>query len=128
MTQQEAIDQWVKSAQEDLDVVLTLFANKKFSHALFFCHLVLEKLLKAAMVKKTDDAPPAIHDLRKLAKQIGLPLSKEMEKELDEINSFNVEARYDIEKQKLYKKATSEYAKDYIERTKRIRTWILNEL
>jgi HEPN domain-containing protein len=50
MTKQEHIDYWVNTAAEDWDTVEVLFNGKKYLHALFWAHLVLEKLAKAHWV------------------------------------------------------------------------------
>ncbi|MBU1327058.1 HEPN domain-containing protein [Patescibacteria group bacterium] len=43
---------------------------------------------------------------------------------LNEMTTFNVEARYDIFKQKLYKKATKEYTERFLALTKEILAWL----
>lgn len=67
MTKKDVVHKWVQSAQEDLEVAKELLSNKRSAYCLFFCQLSLEKLLKALIVDKTDDAPPITHDLVKLA-------------------------------------------------------------
>jgi hypothetical protein len=43
---------------------------------------------------------------------------------LDEITSFNLNARYDDYKKEFYKLCTPDYTKNWIEKIKKIRTWI----
>lgn len=109
---------WIKSAQEDLDVAEDLFKNKRYSYSLFFCHLALEKILKANYIDKKDDAPPVSHDLEYLSRKCGLNISKSETEQLKEITTFNIEARYDVIKEKLYKKATLAFSKEYLGITK----------
>lgn len=47
MTKQEYIAYWKTAAEKDWEVVQNLFDKANYPHALFFAHLVLEKLLKA---------------------------------------------------------------------------------
>lgn len=108
---------WRESANEDLETAEDLFKLKKFSACLFFCHLAIEKILKALVIEATDSYPPAIHDLVKLAQKAKIAITKTQEKQLDEITSFNIEARYDVIKDKLYKKATKEYTNKYLKVT-----------
>ncbi len=47
----EQINYWKKSAERNWKTVLSLFKNKHYDACLFFCHLVIEKLLKGLAVK-----------------------------------------------------------------------------
>jgi HEPN domain-containing protein len=49
-----------------------LMLSKDFNWALFIGHLVIERLLKAIIVKNTGNHAPLTHDLRRLAKLSGL--------------------------------------------------------
>jgi len=111
---------WVKSADEDLETANDLFKLGRFSGCLFFCHLVIEKTLKAIYIKVNDTYPPPTHKLISLANLSKLELTKEHKLYLTEITTFNVEARYDIFKEKLYKKATSKFTRKYLDITKEL--------
>lgn len=125
MTQPDAVSHWSKSALDDLDSAQGLFDLKKYAHCLFFCHLATEKMIKAVYTKQHNDAPPILHHLVKLWNTITVssvgPATEEI---LNEMTTFNVEARYDIFKQKLYKKATKEYTERFLAYTKEILTWL----
>jgi len=45
------IGYWIKSAEHDFDTKKSLMKEKKYDWALFLCHLVIEKLLKALYIK-----------------------------------------------------------------------------
>ena len=57
---------WKKTAEHDYRIMLSLFATKKFSNTLFFGHIVLEKILKAHVVKRSNKSAPYTHDLVRL--------------------------------------------------------------
>ncbi len=57
---------------------------------------------------------PRIHNLATLAGLTGLKFSQEQLDLLDEINTFNIEARYDDYKFKFYKKATEQITRKNI--------------
>ena len=99
---------------------------KRYADALFFCHLTLEALLKAAVVAKTGEYPPHQHDLVDLARRASVVLDEKKTKELAEITTFNIRARYDDYKLSFYRKATKEYAASYVAITSQLRTWIRN--
>jgi len=54
------------------------------------------------------------HDLVRLAKLAKIPLDQKLISQLNEITTFNIEARYDDYKLSFYKKANLEYAKKWI--------------
>lgn len=112
MTQHEAIKFWIESADKNAKVAEDNLKLKHFDWALFFYQLVLEKLLKGLVVKKTDQAPPPTHRLKNLAKLAGIKLSPKQEDDFDEITGFNLEARYDNLKLEFYKKS---HKKDYFD-------------
>jgi AbiV family abortive infection protein len=122
----EVIKYWLTASKEDFDSAEILFENKKYHHALFFCHLSIEKMLKAVIVKSTKTAPPLIHDLIRLAEKAKLPLNDSQMNELVEITTFNIEARYDDYKLSFRKKATKRFSQKYLEKTREILQW-LNE-
>ena len=57
---------WKKTAERDYETMCGLFKIKRFSEALFFGHIVLEKILKALVVLKIEKHAPYTHDLVKL--------------------------------------------------------------
>lgn len=62
MSKNDHIDYWIKSAEDDWDAVLQLQKSNKNLQALFFAHLVLEKLCKAHWGKDNDiNIPPRTH-------------------------------------------------------------------
>jgi len=111
---------WLKSAIEDLETAKDLFRLGRFSGCLFFCHLVIEKVLKSVYIKVNDAYPPPIHKLVNLANLSKITLDKNLKLYLTEISTFNVEARYDIFKEKLYKKATKQFTLKYFNITKEL--------
>lgn len=123
--QEKAVQAWAKGARNAFDTAETLFEKKKYDHALFFCHLALEKAMKSRYFALKDKRPPYTHDLVYLAREINPTLAEEYEYQLAEINTFNVSARYEEEKLGLYKKATPTYASTWFTATKELLEKIL---
>lgn len=124
MADKDWVNYWRTSAERDFETVEILFKSKKYDHCLFFCHLVIEKLLKGLVYKKINDTPPFIHDLYKLAKIAEIPISKNMDKDLQEITTWNIRARYENIKFQFYKKATKEFAALWLHKVKEIIKWL----
>ena len=115
MTEAEAVRAWKDSAVENLETAEELLKLGKRHDTLFFLHLALEKMLKGLHQYLKHQPSLHIHDLYRLAVKAGLEISEEERKELDEISTFNVAARYDIFKQRLYHKATEEFTEKWME-------------
>lgn len=119
---------WLNQTNRDWQATKSLFRAKHYSHALFFCHLTLEKLLKAIIVKQTKKQSSFLHDLLLLVKQTNIQLNKEQIDQLNEISTFNIRARYDDIKYQFYQKATKNYASKYFNITKKLILWLKNYL
>lgn len=117
---------WLKSAKEDFKIAEDLIGMRHYQWALFLCHIAIEKVLKAIYIKIKDQYPPPIHKLEKLAVDCKIELSENQIGDLREMTTFNIEARYDIIKDKLYKKATKEYTKKYFEITKKLLSYFIS--
>jgi len=57
-----------------------------------------------------------------------LTLTGEIKNWLDDISTFNMNARYDNYKQDFNKLCTKEYTDTWIERIKTLRQWLINKL
>ena len=125
---QKTIDYWILSSDQDFEAMIHLYNSKDYHWSLFIGHLVIERLLKAIVVKKTNSHAPFIHDLRRLAKFSGIEFNDDNKRLLDTITTFNLNARYDDYKQDFYKKCTSEYADIWISSIKTLREWIKTKL
>lgn len=122
--QEKAAKAWQEGARDAFDTAEKLYASKKYHHALFFCHLAVEKVLKATYILAHNEMPPHTHDLILLASHTNNAASEEKLKLFAEMNKFNIAARYQEEKDELYKIATAEYAEEWIQHT----SLILNSL
>jgi HEPN domain-containing protein len=124
MNGKDIVKNWFNASKQDLETAVILFENKKYHHALFFCHLSIEKYLKAMIVKKMKKAPPLIHDLVRLAEETDIKLTDKIKNELGDISAFNIQARYDDHKLSFYKKANKRFAAKYLKTTKEILLWL----
>jgi HEPN domain-containing protein len=128
----ENIDQiikyWLDTAEKDYRTMCTLLDAADYSWALFMGHLVLEKLLKAHYVKRKNKHALFTHDLLRLATEAGLVVDEEKEEWLDEISTFNINARYDNYKQDFYRRCTKDFTNVWSARIESLRTWLIEAL
>lgn len=106
---QKSISYWVDSSDRDFQTMINLFTSRDYSWSLLLGHLVIEKLLKANVVKKTNVYPKPIHDLVRLANAGQLTCSNEQLDLLDTITTFNINARYEDFKQEFFRRCTKEF-------------------
>jgi len=119
---------WLEAAEHDLEMANSLFRTGKYDYCLFLCHLSLEKLLKALVTRATKNHPPFTHNLLYLAGKANLQLSKAQIEIFDQINKFNMEARYPEDLKAFYKKANKTFTKKYLDATKGIWKWLQEKL
>ena len=125
---EKTYNHWISTSDKDFNTMNNLFNSKDFHWALFIGHLVVERLLKASIVKATNEHAPFSHDLRKLAKLSKINFTAEHLIWLDTITTFNINVRYDSYKQAFYKKCTLNYSSEWTTNIKELRTWIKKKL
>ncbi len=120
--------QWLEMSDRDFETMGHLYQSGDRHWALFLGHLVIEKLLKAYIVKQTNNVAPFTHDLSRLARVATLNFSNEQLDSLDTITTFNINARYDDYKQAFYKRCTKEFTETWLEKIKILQQWIKEKL
>lgn len=129
MDTRKQIDYWLTTADADIATAKTILkSGKNYHYSLFFCHLALEKYLKALVVKKTADYPPRIHDLELLAEKGCLQADEIQLTFLREMTEYNIEARYPDEQFEIYKKVNESLTRSTIKKTEEYLEWIKNSL
>lgn len=119
------IDYWSRGAASDIETAKILIKNKKYLHALFFCHLTIEKIIKAHVTKVTNQVPPKSHNLFRLLELAGIEVSDENAEFLGILMKYQLEGRYpDYIPENPGKKNVDEYYK----KTEEILTWLKNQL
>ena len=122
---QKQIDYWVKSSEEDFAAAMSLLEKGHLRHCLFFTHLAIEKMLKAHVSRRTDDIPPHIHNLVRLAEIAQLALEPEQKNFLREFGVYQLQGRYPDSEQIIVDVNT---AQNEIARTKEMLTWLKKQL
>lgn len=85
---------WRDGSVRSFACVPTLTDGQFWAEALFWTHLVVEKALKAHVVKVTGDTPPYIHNLLRLAELGKVPLTPAQVNLCQELNKWQLKARY----------------------------------
>jgi len=109
MTKKQIIQSLLLKAEKDIKTAKDLFKLKHYDWSLFIWHLAIEKILKAKIIS-LDKKIIYTHDLVRLVKKTRIHLNQALIAQLNEITTFNIEARYDDYKFSFYKKADRKYA------------------
>ena len=125
MTQKQVITYWYESAARNRIAAEDNFKLGHHDWCLFLWQLTLEKVLKGIITKK-GITPPPTHNLKKLLIISGIRAEK-FHDLLDEISSFNLEARYDDYKQSFYQKADVKFTQKWKNHCEEIYQWLLNQ-
>ena len=88
------IKYWKDTAESNIVTAGILIENIRLVEGLFFCHLCIEKILKALVVKETKTVPPKSHDLEYLAKKAKILVSDEQFVMMRILMKYMLEGRY----------------------------------
>lgn len=121
---QEIVDYWKQGAEHDWETAQSLWNSKRYDACLFFCHLVLEKLLKGLVVERTENTAPYIHDLETLLRKTNIIADETQIKKLSAFTNFNTRCRYSDVKLAFYKLCTHEFTERYFEEAKKLILWL----
>lgn len=122
---QKQIDYWIKGAEDDILTAELLIRERRTLHGLFFCHLVIEKAIKAHVVKTTGDIAPRSHNLIYLSENIGLQFDEETSIFLGILMRYQLQGRYPDYNPILPDIQTVQV---YLEKTKKLMQWLKEKL
>jgi len=119
------IEYWTKGAEDDLLTAELLIREKRILHGLFFCHLVIEKAVKAHVVQKSGEIAPRSHNLIYLSEKTDLKFDNETEIFLGILMKYQLQGRYPD-----YNPILPDYIKvnEYLEKTKTLLKWLKERL
>ena len=119
------IEYWIKGAEDDLLTAELLIREKRISHGLFFCHLVIEKAIKAHVVKTSGEIAPRTHNLIYLSEKVELVFDNEPEIFLGILMKYQLQGRYPD-----YNPVLPDILRvnEYFEKTKTLLLWLKERL
>lgn len=124
----KTIKYWLDSAAYDLETGRSLLESKRYPYALFFGHLALEKILKALVVKSTQQHAPYTHSLSLLASKTSIMIPESILDQLAEYTEFHLESRYPDEKKEFYEKCTEAFARQKFGEIEGVYQWLIPKL
>lgn len=116
---------WKDGALESIESARVLFEKGRIVHSLFFCHLAIEKALKAHVMKATIEIPPKTHNLIRLLELSNITHDNEFVDFLGEMMEFQLEGRYpSLGKPEI----PMEKARTYLSGTEDRLAWLISQL
>ncbi len=88
------MNNWNKAAESDIETATILVSCRKFIEGMFFCHLSIEKIIKALIVKKTENIPPRSHDLFYLIEIAKAEITEKQSDFMQILMKYQLEGRY----------------------------------
>jgi HEPN domain-containing protein len=111
------INYWRNTAESNIVTAGILIENTRLVEGLFFCHLCIEKILKALVVKEIKTVPPKSHNLKYLANLSKTEVDKDDELFMAVLMKYMLEGRYP----EYFPKAPPKHiTQDYLEKTKKL--------
>lgn len=120
----KAILNWIKSSDYDIATARGLLKTKRYVYVIFFCHLAIEKLLKALVAKITKRIPPKTHDLVLLLKLSNIEIPEQYQILIGHLNSTSIPTRYPEDISKLSRQYNRAAANKYLKETKDFLRWL----
>jgi len=112
---------WLTGAEEDLESAKILIESNRLLHGLFFCHLVIEKAIKAHVVKQTLEIAPRTHNLLYLSEMAKLEFDEEDEIFLGILMKYQLQGRYPDYNPSIPDKLK---VNEYLIKTEKILAWL----
>jgi len=119
------IEYWINTGEEDLNSAELLIKNNKNLHGLFFCHLCIEKAIKAHVARCTFEVPPKSDNLSYLLSKTDLKLSEEYKDFCAILMTYQLEGRYP---ENLPSSPTNNVTIKYLYETKSLFQWLKEKL
>jgi len=106
--------QWIKISDYDVETAQAMQKSGRYLYVLFCCQQAIEKRLKALVVNATDEFPPKLHDLTRLADLAKIDLNAGQKLFLRKLNNYYIETRYPEEVRELSEKVTKDLSLRYL--------------
>jgi HEPN domain-containing protein len=116
---------WREGSIRSFACVPTLAEGQFWAEALFWTHLVVEKVLKAHVAKVTQDFPPQVHNLLRLAELGDITLTADQVNLCQELNKWQLKARYMGDPKAEVDAGTAQHL---IDEAKKFQEWLLIKL
>jgi len=117
-------NEWIRQAEDDLKSAGVLLAGGRYTHCVFFCHLAIEKSLKAVYSRKFGEEPPKTHNLSLLMNETEVKPPEDMRKLIDRLAAASVPTRYPEDLRRMAGKYNKTTTPEILKKSEEVRKWI----
>lgn len=121
-------EKWLKRVEYDIETARAMLRSNRYQYVIFCCQQSVEKALKALIAEQSEEMPPRIHNLRRLAQSLNLELNESQDILFGFLSQFYIDARYDTFVNELASTVSSEKAKQILKQTEDVLEWLLSRL
>jgi len=122
---EKQVNYWRNGAIEDLESAKILIERNRTLHGLFFCHLVIEKVIKAHVVKQSGAIAPRSHNLIYLSEKANLVFTEEDDNFLGTLMKYQLHGRYPDFNPTI---PARDVVAGYLTKTERLLQWLIAKL
>jgi HEPN domain-containing protein len=122
---EKQVNYWKSGSVDNLETSEILIEKKKYKEGLFFCHLTIEKILKAHFVRYNHNFAPKTHNLLYLVSKTDICIDLEIEKLLIDLTDYQLEGRYPEHHPEM---PTREETLMLLKETRELLQWLIQKL
>ena len=103
-----------------------MLESGRLVYVLFCCQQAVEKMLKAVIAKRTNEMPPRLHNLIRLAEYTRLEIGKDRLSFLGQLSSYYTQTRYPEDTESLAQRVSEAIAQETFNKTEETIEWLLS--
>ena len=119
-----APERWAEQSQYDIETARAMLESGRYLYVLFCCQQAIEKALKAIIARRTEEFPPRIHNLPRLAETAALKLNATQMDFLAELSAYYIQTRYPEDIDALGARATRQIAEAALRKSEEFAAWL----
>jgi HEPN domain-containing protein len=120
--------EWLRQADYDMDTAEYIQKGGRNLHAVFMCHLAVEKALKGWYYEKRREFPPKSHSLVFLLNEIGIKPPEAHGRFIVRLSEASIPTRYPEDLAKVERDFTGGIVADILARGREVIAWIKTQL
>jgi len=122
------VQYWLNIAEYDIETAEAMLKSGRYLYVLFICQQAIEKVLKALIVQETEQLPPRVHDLLKLAGLAKVDVTDEEKEFLNKLSFYYLETRYPEQISDLSQSVDNDMGESYLVGSKEMLNWLKTKI
>jgi HEPN domain-containing protein len=117
-------ERWADQSRYDLETASAMLESGRWLYVLFCCQQAAEKMIKSVIAERTNEVPPRLHNLMRLAEHAGLEPDEATAQKLRLLAAYYIESRYPDEVDALSRQCDRNLAVEVLQQTREVLTWL----